>query len=54
MVDKIIEKYQLLKETIGTFKENGSKKEDEATLIEAVKVIAKDLLEILNKPEGEE
>lgn len=53
MVDKIIEKFQLLKETIKTFKDNGSKKEDEPTLIEATKVIVKDLLEILNKPEGE-
>ena len=54
MVDKIIEKIKLLKEVVGTFKDNGSKKEDEPTLIEAAKVIVKDLSEILNKPEGEE
>lgn len=54
MITKIFEKYNLLKETLGTFNTNGKKKEDEPTVIEAVKVIVKELQEILDNPEGEE
>ena len=47
MIAKIFEKYQMLKTVLGEFNKNGKKKEDEPTVVEAVKVIAKDLSDIL-------
>lgn len=54
MITKIFEKYTQLKEVLNTFDREGRKKEDEPTLIEAVKVIVKEFLEILDNPESED
>jgi len=53
MITKIFEKYEQLKHTLGEFNKNGKKKEDEPTVVEAVKVIVKDLSDILNEKEEE-
>ena len=53
MITKIFEKYGLLKHTLGEFNKNGKKKEDEPTVIEAVKVIVKDLSDVLDGKEDE-
>lgn len=54
MVEKIIEKYSQLKGVISEYIKNGKKKEDEPTVIEAVKVIVKELSEILCEGEAKE
>lgn len=52
MVEKLIEKCSQLEKVLLAFKEKGGLKEDEPTLKEAVKIILKEISEIICLPES--
>lgn len=54
MITKIFEKYEQLKSVLKTYNDNGKKKEDEPTVIEAVKKIIGEFSEMLKDYKGEE
>ncbi len=56
MIDEIFKQFNLMRDVLKAYNENGKKKEDIPTIVESMKVINKELAEVLEgkKEEGSE
>lgn len=54
MIAKIFDKFHQMRDVLKTFNENGKKKEDEPAIVESIKVIVKELSDVLNEKAGDD